>query len=95
MELDLVDAMTVAIEVAQGGRMSVGIEAELHRLRPPEDLAERPQPGLGPVAVLARQRLAQRQVGLEQVVGLERRRLVADVEHRFLGAELCSKRGGA
>jgi hypothetical protein len=81
MELDLVEPVAVPVEALQHRRMAVGVEAELHGLRTAEDLAERRQPGLGPATALARQRVAQGQIRLEQIVRFQRRGLIADVEH--------------
>ena len=84
MEFDLIDAVTVAVEGTQGRRILVGVEAELDGLRLAQRRAERLQPVFRPARLLARDRLAQHRVAGEQVIGLERRRLVGDLEHRLL-----------
>jgi hypothetical protein len=75
VELDLVDPVPVAVVRAQDGRVLVGEPPPLERLAAGE-LAERGRALLRPAAALAPQRLDERAVLLEEVVALERRRLV-------------------
>ena len=79
MERDLVDPVAEAVVAAQHRRVLVGLLAEPEGRGLAEPGAEPREPGLAPVAALARHRLAQRRVLLEQIVVLERRRLVQDL----------------
>ena len=75
MELDLVDALAETVVRAQDRRVFVRSRAPRQRLAA-ELRAERDHPRLAPAAALAAQRLGQRAVLREEVVALERRRLV-------------------
>ena len=81
MEVHLVEPVAVAVERAQNRRVFVGIETKLHRLRLAERGAERGEPFLRPTRLLALDRFAQHGVACEQIIRLERRRLVGDLEH--------------
>src|SRR6516225_12173584 len=82
MKIDFVDAMTVAVERAQHRRIGVGGKAEPNGIRLAQRLTERVEFVRGPTGVLAHKRGAKHTVGLQQVVGFERRRLVGDFIHR-------------
>ena len=79
VELDLVDPVAVAVVGAQDRRVALGAPAVLGRLDAAGDPAGLAGPVDAPAAALALQRLAQRQVGLEQVDRLQRRGLVEDL----------------
>ena len=79
--VDFVEAMAVAVERAQHRRVFIGVEAELNGFRLAERGAERVQPVFRPARPLALYRLAQDGIAREQIIGLERRRLVADLDH--------------
>ena len=80
VELDLVDAVAVAVVGAQLRRVLVGLRAPASMRRAAAgDRADRGDPLLGPVGALAPHRLDQRPVGLEDVVVDQRRRLVDDL----------------
>src|ERR1700688_2305314 len=81
MKFHFVEAMAKTIERAQDRRIFVGVEAELHRLRLAQCGAEHRQLAFRPTRLLALDRLAQHRVAGEQIIGLERRRLVANLEH--------------
>ena len=76
VELDLVDAVAVAVVRAQARLVALGALGVLDRLDAARQLARVAQPVDAPAAALALERLAQRQVGIEDVVGRDRRRLV-------------------
>ena len=79
VELDLVDAVAVAVVGAQLGLVLVRLEAPADRLARAADRAQLAGAVLGPLGALAAQRLDQRPVGVEGVVVLQRRRLVEDL----------------
>src|SRR5215471_3082770 len=81
MEFDLVPAMTITIERAQLRRESVGIEAEPDGFRLAERRAQGGQLALCPARTFALHGLTEHSVAGEQIIGLERRRLVLDLEH--------------
>ncbi len=81
MELNLVEPVAVAVERAKLRRRFVGVEAKLHGLRLTQRGAERRELAVRPSRLLAPDRLAQHGVAREQIIGLKRRRLVADLEH--------------
>ncbi len=81
IEVDFVEPMAVTVEGAQGRRVFVGVETELHGFRLAERGAECAQPIFRPARPLARDRLTQHGIAAEKIIGLERRRLVADLEH--------------
>ncbi len=85
MELNLIEPMAVAIERAQHRRVFIGVEAKLHRFRLTQRRTQRGQLAARPFGPLARNSLAQHNVAREQIIGLERWRLVADLEHRVSG----------
>ncbi len=86
VELDLVDAVAVAVVGAQLGLLLVCFEAPADRLVRAADRAQLPHAVLGPIGALAAQRLTQRPVGVEGVVVLQRRRLVEDLVGLRCGA---------
>ena len=75
MKLDLVDPMAVAVVRAQPRRVLVGLKAPADGVAAPRgaDLAAALE---RPAAALARQRLDERDVVVEEVASFERRRLV-------------------
>jgi hypothetical protein len=75
VELDLVDAVAVAVVRAQDGRVLVCQAAPLDRFAP-GDLTDRADLLLGPARALPVQGLDQRAVLREDVVGLQRGNLV-------------------
>ena len=79
VELDLVDAVAVAVVGAELRRVLVGEGAEALGALAAGQRADRGDPLLGPVGALAAHRLDQRPVGLEEVVVDQRRRLVGDL----------------
>ena len=79
VELDLVDAVAVAVVGAQLGLVLVGLGAPADRLPRAADRAQLARFALGPLGALAPQRLDQRPVGVEGVVVLQRRGLVEDL----------------
>ncbi len=79
VELDLVDAVAVAVVRAQARLVALGSLGVLDRLDAAGQLARVAQPVDSPAAALALERLAQRQVRVEDVVGRDRRRLVEHV----------------
>src|SRR5258707_10768348 len=81
MKLDLVEAMTVAVERAQLRRGFIGVETELDGFGFTESGAQCGEFAMRPTGTLTRHRLTQNNVAREQIVGLERRRLVLDLEH--------------
>ena len=82
MERDLVDPVAIAVVAVQDRRVLVRLLAEPDGRRLPEPAAEPREPGLAPGRALARDRLAQRRILLEQVDVLERRWLVQDLVGR-------------
>src|ERR1700686_5850569 len=80
VEIDLVDAVAIAVVGAQYRLVLVGESPpEILRPTPPSDqLAERGGALLGPPAALAPQRLNEREVGGEDVDALQGRGLVED-----------------
>src|SRR5215475_3353576 len=81
MEFDLVQAMAVTIERAQLRSKSVGIEAEPDGLRLAERCPQGRQFAFCPARALALHGFSEHSVAGKQIVGLERRRLVLDLEH--------------
>src|SRR6476659_9680037 len=81
MEFDLVQAMTITVERAQLRRESVGIEAEPDGFRLAERRAQGGQLAFCPACTFALHGLTEHSVAGEQIIGLERRRLVLDLEH--------------
>ena len=79
VELDLVDAVSVAVVGAQQRLVALGPLGVLQGLGAAGELARVAQAVQAPAAALPLERLAQRKVGLEDVVGVERRRLVGYV----------------
>ena len=79
VEIDLVDAVAEPIVSAQPRRVRVGGETPFDRLFRAGQRAQLADQPLRPRSALALERLAQRAVGLEQVVADERRRLVQDL----------------
>src|SRR3989304_2510229 len=79
-ELNLVEAVAVAVVALQLGRITVSGHAELDRLRPAERLSKRRQLSFRPGGPLALDRLTQHDIAGEQIVRLERRRLIEDFE---------------
>ena len=79
VELDLVDPVAVAVVGAQDRLVALGAPAVLARLDAPGDRAGLAGAVDAPAAALALERLLQRQVDLEQVDRLQRRRLVEDL----------------
>ena len=79
VELDLVDPVAVAVVGAQDRLVALGPAAVLERLGAAGGGARLPGAVDAPAAALALERLAQREVELEQVDRLQRRRLVEDV----------------
>ena len=82
MKFDFVDAMTIAVERAQHRRVGIGGEAEPYGLRLAQRLAERVEFVRRPAGFLAHKCRTKHAVGLQQIVGFERRRLVGDLIHR-------------
>ncbi len=82
MKLDLVDAVAEAVEALELRRIAVGGKAERDRVRLAEFAAEHAEFPVRPGRALALDRRAQHGVAGEQIIGLERRRLVRDLEHR-------------
>ena len=78
-ELDLVDALPVAVVAAQHRRLLVRLLAQAQGRGLAEPGAEAAEPGLAPGAALAQHGGAQRVILLEQVDALQRRRLVGDL----------------
>jgi hypothetical protein len=78
MEFDLVDALAARTVRAQFGLVAVGEVGECERLRFAQRLAVVRQGLAVPVRARARERLAERGVGGEEVVVGKRRRLVRD-----------------
>ena len=76
MKLDLVDAVAETVEALELRRIAVGGKAERDRVRLAELAAERAEFPLRPGRALALDRRAQHGVAGEQIIGLERRRLV-------------------
>src|SRR6516165_1890644 len=81
MEFDLVQAMTVTIERAQLRSESVGIEAQPDGFRLAERCTQSNQLAFCPARTLALHGFAEHSVAGKQIIGLERRRLVLDLEH--------------
>ncbi len=81
MKFDLVDAMAEAIEGAQVRRIAVGGKAKRDGLGFAQRGAERAKVAFRPRRAFTPHRVAQDRIAAEQAVGLERRRLVADLEH--------------
>lgn len=79
VELDLVDALPEAVEGPERGRVLVGQAPELDRLASAEP-AERGALVRAGCAALAQERLHERAGLREEVVALERRRLVGGAE---------------
>ena len=77
VELDLVDAVAVAVVGLQLRRVLVRLEAELDGAGAAAELAHGGDPVLGPVGALAIDGLLQHRFGLEQVVVDQRRGLVS------------------
>src|SRR5437016_1011823 len=78
MELDLVDAVSVAIVRLQPWRVLVRFDGLAPNFGTAGKRSDRPQPLPGPLSPLALDRLDQRPVGLEGVVFDQRRWLVGD-----------------
>src|SRR5947199_6478 len=78
VELDLVDAVAVAVVGTEDGRIGVRLHAPAERLAAGE-LAERPHPLLRPGGPLAAEALGQGAVRGKEVVALEGWRLVQDL----------------
>ena len=78
-----------AVVAAQHRRLPVGLLAEPQGRGLAEPGAEAREPRLAPAAALARHGGAQRRVLLEQVVALERRRLVLDLVGGETAARTC------
>ena len=76
IELDLVDAVAVAVVAAQDRLVALGALRVGERRGAAGELAGVAQAVDAPATALALERLAQREVGLEHVVGDERRGLV-------------------
>ncbi len=83
VELDLVDPVAEAVVSAQLRRVLVRLRAAADHVRAAADRAQLAGLVLGPVAALAAQRLDQHRVPLEDVVALQRRRLVGDLVGRL------------
>src|SRR5215471_7276424 len=81
MKFDLVQTMTITIERAQLRRESVGIEAEPDGFRLAERRAQVGQLAFCPACTFALHGLTEHSVAGEQIIELERRRLVLDLEH--------------
>jgi len=86
VELDLVDAVAEAVVGAQLRRVLVGEPAELDRLAAARDRPDRADRVHGEVAALPRDRLDEGPVRLEDVVVLERGRLIRDLVRCLRGA---------
>jgi hypothetical protein len=78
VELDLVDAVAVAVEGLQLRRVLVGLEAPADRVAAP-GRADLRSAAARPPGTLAVERLDKREVVLEQVAALQRRGLVGDL----------------
>ena len=78
VELDRVDAVAVAVVRPQHRLVALGALGVLERLGRTGQLAGVAQAVDPPAAALALERLAEREVGLEDVVRRERRRLILD-----------------
>src|SRR5262245_21948946 len=81
MEFDFVQPVTVTIQRAQLRREPVCIVAELDCLGPAECRAERSQLAFRPARAFSPNRVAKHGVGRKQIVWLERRWLILDLEH--------------
>src|SRR5712691_6365974 len=81
MELDLIDAIAEAVVGVKLRRVRVGLEAPAERLLGPAEMAELVNHVVRPPGAFAFQRLAERRVGLEEVVADERWRLVQRSVH--------------
>src|SRR3974390_3669785 len=81
MKFHLIKSVTVAVERAKLRGEFVGIETKLDGFRLAERRAQFRQFPFGPARRLAPNGLAQCTVARKQVVRLERRRLVLDLEH--------------
>jgi hypothetical protein len=81
MEFDFVQPVTITVERAQLRREPVGVVAKLDRLGLAECRAERSQLAFRPARTFSLNRVAKHGVGCKQIVWLERRRLVLDLEH--------------
>jgi hypothetical protein len=82
MELDLVDAVPEPVVRAEDGRMRVCLVAPGDRFRPTGDFAEALQTLAGPARVLALDAFCESAVFLEEIVALQRWRLVQDLVRR-------------
>src|SRR5262245_65143608 len=82
MELDLVDAMPEAVVGAEDRRVGVGEPSPRHRLAAGLD-AEPPQTLARPAGALALDRIHEDAVGGEEIVTLERGRLVQHLVGRW------------
>ena len=82
VEVDLVDPVAVAVVGDEARLVALAAVGVLARLGAAGDLADVAQAVDAPAAVLALDRLVQRGVGLEDVVGLEGRGLVEDLVRR-------------
>src|ERR1700687_1579563 len=89
MKLDFVDAMAVAIMRAQHGRRRVRLGSPLQRLTASQ-LTQLASVRFGPLSAFARQRIAESAILFEQIVSLERRRLVENLVRDARGGELTS-----
>jgi len=81
MELHLIDAVPEAVVGVELGRVGVRLEAPGDRLLVAGEPSELVDEVLCPRATLALERLAKGQVGIEEVVADEGRRLVAHAMH--------------
>src|SRR4051812_39144587 len=82
MKFDFIDPVPVSIERPKYWSISICLESQTNRFGLSKSLAERGELSLRPTCVFTDQCFPQHSIGLQQIVGFKRRRLIGYLIHQ-------------